>query len=320
MYHPNHLLATALTLVLLVLGGCGDDKDKDKAGATGPEGMAAPITDENIAQVQGAVQQNLAAAVAKGPGTHRGAVSGSVEVAISAGRAAQTGVAFSLDFDNYSDDGSLWFDGTVFYSLSGADVFYRADLRVQGDYDGRVEGEVDFTDGRLGGFWTVDGQRYDLGGGAAGGQNPPVGGGTVRVPEGQFGAVFDLDGASGEYLDPGAGQVIPITGLGDQRFLSLGGGRPGTINRIQLRMIPINQTGTFTCGEGPSSFRIVHIWYTAADGTTYLAGEQDRGECTIEVSRVGAVYEGTFSARVFNDAGESIGITNGSFRNDGSAL
>lgn len=52
-----------------------------------------------------------------------------------------------------------------------------------------------FTDGRLGGFGTVGGQRYELGGETAGGQNPPVGGGTVCVSEGQFGALLISKGS-----------------------------------------------------------------------------------------------------------------------------
>ena len=88
MHYPKYLLALFLAVALLPLGGCGDD-DKDDSGATGPNGDAVPITVDNIAQVQVAVQQSLAGAVAKGPGTHQGGVSGSVEVALNAGKAAQ---------------------------------------------------------------------------------------------------------------------------------------------------------------------------------------------------------------------------------------
>jgi hypothetical protein len=315
------LRAAFSALMVLVLLGCGSD-DKDKTGGTGPEGATTPITSANIDQVQGALQQNLAVAVAKGPGVHQGAVSGQVEVAIVAGKMVQTSASFTLNFADYSDDGEIWLDGGVAYRLAGADFFYDADLNFAGAYQGHIEGQVNLSNGQLGGFWTVGGQRFDLGlppDGGGGGQNLPVAGGASRVPEGRFGAVLDVNGTTFQYLPDNAGVVIPITGLGAQRFLTMGGGGSGVPNSVQLRMIPINQTGNFTCGEGPNSFRIVHIWFIDQNGVSYRAGE-GQGDCSITVSQVGAVYEGTFSGRVVSDAGDTITLSDGSFRNDGSSL
>lgn len=141
------------------------------------------------------------------------------------------------------------------------------------------------------------------------------------MPDGTYGAILTIDGTEVSYAAASAaeagGIAIPITGLGDQRFLSLGGGAPGTANNVQLRMLPIGQTGSYTCGEGPSDFRLVHV-YLVQEFVTFRA-EGDVGSCRIEVTRAGDTYEGTFQGTFVNGDGESR-TASGSFRNDGSSL
>jgi hypothetical protein len=90
-------------------------------------------------------------------------------------------------------------------------------------------------------------------------------------------------------------------------------GGAGGGNHARLRMIPINTTGIFTCGQGPNSFRLVEA-IVAVGGVQYVANNT-AGSCTIEVSSVGSTYEGTFSGTFVNTGGESIAVTSGQFRN-----
>lgn len=138
---------------------------------------------------------------------------------------------------------------------------------------------------------------------------------------GVYGALLQINGVIADYTtDTPAvtnAVVIPITGLGDERYLTMGGNPPGSANNIQLRMLPIGQTGSYTCGEGPSSFRLVHV-YLVQEFVTYRA-EGDVGDCSIEVLRADELYEGTFSGTFVNDEGQTL-TAQGSFRNDGSGL
>lgn len=148
-------------------------------------------------------------------------------------------------------------------------------------------------------------------------ENPAGGTGDAAIPDGEFGIAFKADGATHtRTIEAGnvSGIALAITGLGDQRFLAFNG--TGIFD--QLRMIPINQTGTYTCGQGPSSFRLVEMWLTFNTSTQYKA-DSTVGSCTIVVNQVGDVYSGTFSATVVKNS-DSIAITDGVFKVDGSAL
>jgi len=118
----SKLFTVAFSVAALAFVGCGDDDDDGDNGA-GPTGAGVEITEANAAVVQGAVQTTIGNVIAKGPGTHSGAHSGKVKITQSIGKAAQS-ITFKMDFDNYSDDGEIWLDGTVDYNLNGANFSY----------------------------------------------------------------------------------------------------------------------------------------------------------------------------------------------------
>lgn len=141
---------------------------------------------------------------------------------------------------------------------------------------------------------------------------------TGGISENEFGLVFKADGllttrtiATVDHR----GIALAITGLGNDRYLAF----IGTGVTDQLRMIPINQTGTYTCGQGPNSFRLVEIWLSLNGGTH--TADTNGGSCTITVESVGDLYSGTFNAVVLPaGGGASVAITEGQFRVDGSSL
>lgn len=142
-----------------------------------------------------------------------------------------------------------------------------------------------------------------------------------NIPEGEFGTLFDVGGERvGTTAAAGTigTQATPITGVGDDRYLELGNvGAPGA-NTARLRLIPINTTGTFVCGEGPNSFRLVEM--IVNKGGRHTADANTPGSsCTIEVTRTGDVIEGTFEGTLIG-GDSTITVTNGVFRNDGSDL
>lgn len=155
----SRLLLIALSICALMLVGCGDDDDDGDSGgggnnATGPTGDGTAITADNAAVVQAQVQAAAFGVIGKGPGKHDGANSGTVDISISTGKAAQD-VSFAMVFDNFSDDGQLWLDGTVNFTQSGANFSYNADLEISGTYSGKVEGSVSVQGGIASGSWTL---------------------------------------------------------------------------------------------------------------------------------------------------------------------
>jgi len=124
--------------------------------------------------VQAAVFTTASTAFAKGAGKHKGAVSGTVEVKLNTGKLAQIDIGdlgdlgglaalnYALKFDNFSDDGKIWLDGTVDLSVEAPNFSYKADLDISGDFDGDVIGEVGIQNGVASGFWTVNGERIDF--------------------------------------------------------------------------------------------------------------------------------------------------------------
>jgi hypothetical protein len=69
---------------------------------------------------------------------------------------------YALEFDNFSDDGKIWLDGTVDLSVEAPNFSYEADLDISGDFDGEVKGEVGIQNGVASGFWIVNGERIDF--------------------------------------------------------------------------------------------------------------------------------------------------------------
>lgn len=142
-----------------------------------------------------------------------------------------------------------------------------------------------------------------------------------NIPEGEFGTLFDVGGER-VGTTSAAGSVgthaLSITGTGTDRFLELGNVGASGANTARIRLIPIATTGTFTCGEGPNSFRLVEMFVNA--GGSHTANANTPGSsCTIEVTRTGDVYEGTFEGTLIS-GDSSITVTNGMFRNDGKDL
>ena len=163
-------LVVALGALALMVAGCGDDDDDGGNGA-GPSGAGEPITAANAAVVQAQVQNTIGAAIGKGPGKHDGAVSGTVEIELSTGKLAQIDIStiggmqsirYSIKFKNYSDDGEVWVDGTVNYTLDGSNLSYTIDLEISGAYEGEVEGQVSVSGGVVSGYWNVNGERISF--------------------------------------------------------------------------------------------------------------------------------------------------------------
>ncbi|MFT5088032.1 MAG: hypothetical protein ACI906_000583 [Candidatus Latescibacterota bacterium] len=172
--HMKNWIFIPLAVLAVAFAGCSDDDDSSKS--VEPTGAATPITVDNAGEAQAAVTTVIGQAAAKGPGTHSGAVSGKVKVDIALGKLAQidigdlgglgagAAVAFSMDFDNYSDDEINWLDGKVNYSFDAAtsSLSYTIDLTIDGAYSGDIEGEVSVNNGVAGGFWVVDGQTINF--------------------------------------------------------------------------------------------------------------------------------------------------------------
>lgn len=160
-YH--RFLLVALSVAAVSVAGCGDDDDNGENGAngtngtngTGPDGSGAEITPGNVQNVQAEITTIIVQALAKGPGTHQGADSGTVTV-------SSLMDPMEMEFNDYSDDGEMWLDGTVRYSTSGTSYNYSVDLMVSGAYEGDIEGDVSSEDGDVSGYWIVDGQRIEF--------------------------------------------------------------------------------------------------------------------------------------------------------------
>jgi hypothetical protein len=117
-----------------------------------------PITAANIQQVVATVMQGIGQAMAKGPGTHNGANSGTVRIALSTGKPTQT-IMYSCTFDDYSDDGQIFLNGTVRINMSGTTYSHTFDVDVTGAYAGAIEGEINMANGVYSGYWDIDGTR-----------------------------------------------------------------------------------------------------------------------------------------------------------------
>jgi hypothetical protein len=171
-------LFLALSASALLAIGCGDDdKKKDGSNSVGPTGDGTVITADNAGDVQAAVFASIGEVAAKGPGTHKGAVSGKVKIQQSLGKAAQIDlgniggveigslqISYSMDFDDYSDDGEIWYNGIVSYELSGGTNFnYNFDITVSGAYEGKVKGQISVVNGVYTGSWDLgNGQVFNF--------------------------------------------------------------------------------------------------------------------------------------------------------------
>jgi hypothetical protein len=160
----NRVIVSLVAAAALTLVACGDDKDSstDSNGGGDNHGLAGTtISQSNIGQAQAVVFQGLGTAAAKGPGTHNGAKSGTVTISYTLGKPVQS-MKYKLVFDNYSDDGQAYLDGTVQYNLSGTTMLYTFDLTVSGAYSGVIKGEVSAVNGAYTGYWIVNGTRINF--------------------------------------------------------------------------------------------------------------------------------------------------------------
>jgi len=135
----------------------------------------------------------------------------------------------------------------------------------------------------------------------------------VEVPSGglgpqEFGYSMDVDGT--EVTD---NTVLALDGFDRQvaGFLTL-----GDTPAFQIRMIPEGVSGSYSCGEGPNSFRLVGMSY---QGFT-TDNESHPGSCSVDVTFAAGIYSGTFSGTLYNSDGDVMEITNGIVRNDGTGL
>jgi hypothetical protein len=91
---------------------------------------------------------------------------------------------------------------------------------------------------------------------------------------------------------------------------------------IQIHTVP-NATGTYNCGEG-EYYRALNVWFYWK-GASYSAGSRQSANpagpagssCTVNVTSVGATFEGTFQGTFVKD-GESLVVTDGQFRLTGT--
>ena len=67
-----------------------------------------------------------------------------------------------MDFDDYSDDGELFIDGTITYAVNGTSVQYNGDLEFSGTYSGNVRIDVAAGPSGATGTYTVNGQTINL--------------------------------------------------------------------------------------------------------------------------------------------------------------
>jgi hypothetical protein len=158
----SKLLIVAFSVAALAFVGCGDDDDDGGGKSVDPTGAGAAITEANAAEIQGTVFATVSGLMAKGNGTHEGEVSGTVKITQSIGKAAQ-GVAYKMVFNDYSDDGQIWLDGTINFSTTLTGFSYSINVEIAGAYSGKVEGEINATTtGGASGYWIVDGTRIDI--------------------------------------------------------------------------------------------------------------------------------------------------------------
>ncbi len=161
----NRVIVILAAAAALMVVGCGDDKDSPTGSNDGGgdnHGLAGTtISQSNVGQAQAVVFQGLGTAMAKGPGTHNGAKGGTVTISYTLGKPVQS-MKYRLVFDNYSDDGQVYLDGTVQYNLSGTTMLYTFDLTVSGAYSGVIKGEVSAVNGAYTGYWIVNGTRINF--------------------------------------------------------------------------------------------------------------------------------------------------------------
>lgn len=296
----------------LVVAGCGGDDDDD-AGPTGPSGPGEAVSAENVAEVQTAVTGAISSAAAKGPGTHAGAVSGEVTVAIAVGKPVQAGVTLELDFDNYSDDGELYLDGDLAYS-AGTTVSIVGDLELSGTYDGELVMDLAVSSsGQATGTISVDGVAIDVATGqpAVGDQDSDSGSTDAGDGDADDGDASGTD-SDGSGSDDDSDAAVTICDPGDTgclQFTSDGGDAvqstanvgvagdayiiSGSTGQMSLTYVPAAE-GTHECASGT-------LLAVRAAGLQSAGG--GLGSCSVTIVEIGARIRGYFTAQTTNFTG-----------------
>lgn len=148
----THLLFPCLGAGLFLAMGCGEDS---LVGANGGTAIDA----SNVEQIQTAVDDQLTRAAFRGPGTYQGAHSGQVTV-VPAGAGKPTTAAavvkLHLELHQYSEDGTLFLDGTVNYETRGrGSAHYQGILILSGRYEGEAEVDISVARGHMKGKYKV---------------------------------------------------------------------------------------------------------------------------------------------------------------------
>lgn len=134
-------LLTTLSISALILAGCGSDDDETSptGGSETKPGANAPITAANAQMVWAQAFQSITmtqAQAAQG-GTVNGTNSGKATVKVST---SATGATYTVTFDDFSNDGLNWIDGTLTIKASTTGSFtYTGKLTLSGQYSGVVE-------------------------------------------------------------------------------------------------------------------------------------------------------------------------------------
>ncbi|MFA6109891.1 MAG: hypothetical protein WDA75_14085 [Candidatus Latescibacterota bacterium] len=164
----HRLFLVTLSAAALALAGCGGDDDDDGgSGGTGSGGgdnhglAGTEITAANAGQVYATVMSGALQVMGKGAGTHNGANSGTVKITQSIGKPVQT-IRYTCEYDDYSDDGQTFLNGTIRINMSGTSYSYTFDLDVSGVYSGSIEGEINMANGVYSGYWNVNGTRINF--------------------------------------------------------------------------------------------------------------------------------------------------------------
>ena len=146
---------------MLIFVGCGDDDDDGDKAPTHP-GANEEITEANAAAVWTQTFSSIAQvqAQAGGGGTVQGQNSGKAEVKLDAGT---SGVTYTIEFDDFSNDGEIWIDGKLTIKADTSGSFtYTGKLTFSGKYSGTVEIDLSGSAAGVRGTLKVGGQTITI--------------------------------------------------------------------------------------------------------------------------------------------------------------
>lgn len=161
----TRLLFVTLGVSAMLLAGCGDDDESSPTGSGGSTkpGANAPINAANAQMVWAQSFQSIAMAQGQAGqgGTVNGTNSGKATVKLSS---SATGATYTITFDDFSNDGVSWVDGTLTIKASATGSFtYTGKLTLSGAYSGTVE--IDLSGSATGVKGTIKsgGQTFAIG-------------------------------------------------------------------------------------------------------------------------------------------------------------